>query len=211
MRIARGVLPSYSQGVTPIPIWTKRRTMCARLGPQKIYGVKITLDTPLVQCYAPFMITYQQAHQLFDYDPQTGELTRKNTGKRAGTTSYQNGKPERRKVRIGKGERLNEAVVIWLWMTGSLPLTYVDHIDLNPFNNKWSNLREANHSQNTVNSPKFGSSQYKWVHKVGNRYKARVSVNGKRTHAGYYDTPEEAYDAALDLASKLHGPYMNGG
>jgi hypothetical protein len=43
--IAGSVLPSYSQGVTPIPIWTKRRTARSRLAPRKTFGVeKLTLD-----------------------------------------------------------------------------------------------------------------------------------------------------------------------
>lgn len=39
----------------------------------------------------------------------------------------------------------------WLYMTGKEPKNLVDHIDRNPGNNKWDNLREATYSQNEMN------------------------------------------------------------
>jgi hypothetical protein len=43
-----------------------------------------------------------------------------------------------------------------------------------------------------------GASRGEWpigVHKVGNRFQAGISVNCKRKHLGYFDTPEEAHQA----------------
>ena len=92
-------------------------------------------------------------------------------------------------------------------MTGVWPAYTIDHVDLNPFNNSWSNLREATPEQQAANQQKRGDSLLKWVHKVGNRYKARVYANGKRYLLGYYDTPQEAHDAALKLTPNIHGSF----
>lgn len=153
------------------------------------------------------MLTYLQARRMFSYDPLTGELRRHYNGQRAGYENFKRGRPANRKVRIGNGQRANEATIIWLWMTGSLPAHEIDHIDLNPFNNKWVNLREASDTENAHNRRKYGNSQFKWVQEVNGRYRARVCANGVRICSTYYDTPQEAHAAALTLASKIHGKF----
>jgi hypothetical protein len=39
----------------------------------------------------------------------------------------------------------------------------------------------------------------KWV--------AGIGINGKRLHLGYFDTPEEAYEAYVTASNKYHGEY----
>lgn len=77
----------------------------------------------------------------------------------------------------------------------------VDHIDHNPRNNRRSNLRWANRTQqqgNTVKSNK--TSGFRGVHRNrGGGWAARIHANGKTRHLGMFKTPEEAamaYDAA---------------
>ena len=74
----------------------------------------------------------------------------------------------------------------------------IDHININPLDNRIENLRVVNISQNLRNQKKQDncSSIYKGVSwfKRSKKWKATISINGKRKHLGYYDTEEEAYE-----------------
>jgi hypothetical protein len=71
----------------------------------------------------------------------------------------------------------------------------IDHIDIDPTNNKIENLRVVNHSMNMRNKNKFKncSSKYKGVSWDRNKWKAQIRINGKTKHLGYFDNEEEAY------------------
>jgi hypothetical protein len=83
----------------------------------------------------------------------------------------------------------------------------VDHINGKPLDNRRSNLRAANHSQNLKNQNirSTNTSGYKGVSYFSNpsprnkRWEAYIKVNYKRIKLGYYSTAAEAaraYDAA---------------
>lgn len=92
-----------------------------------------------------------------------------------------------------------------------LPTEEVDHIDGDGLNNVRGNLRLATHAQNMRNSRKrsFGVSPYKGIyfHRQNQRWRAEIKADGKRYHLGCFDTPEEAYAAYCEAATKLHGKF----
>lgn len=98
----------------------------------------------------------------------------------------------------------------FLYMTGTWPSHQVDHIDGNPSNNKWENLREANRSNNMENlkAIKKGnkSTGLLGAHdKRGNgRITATIVVKGKCLNLGTFDTPEEAHQAYIEAKRQLH-------
>lgn len=101
----------------------------------------------------------------------------------------------------------------WVYMTGENPELGIDHIDRNPANNAWSNLRLATDQQNLTNkavSPK-NKLGLKGVHKIPNRpscYVAKIKKFGKSYTLGHFKTPEEA-KAAYDAAAKvIHGEFF---
>ena len=73
----------------------------------------------------------------------------------------------------------------------------IDHININPLDNRIENLRVVNNSQNTRNQKKKQncSSIYKGVSwdKGCKKWRAMISINGKLKHLGLFDTEEEAH------------------
>lgn len=91
------------------------------------------------------------------------------------------------------------------------PNEEVDHIDLNPLNNRRSNLRLTSHQQNSANrrKPISNTSGFKGVcwDKQTNKWQAKIGVNNKQKYLGRFDTPEEAYAAYCKAAEELHGEF----
>lgn len=92
-----------------------------------------------------------------NYDPNTGWLTWKNKpshkviiGTRAGTQV--NGRDNR--IIHLFGEVYIEHRLIWFMVTGKWPKGEIDHINHNEADNRWCNLREVSHEENTLNCSK---------------------------------------------------------
>ena len=82
-------------------------------------------------------------------------------------------------------------------MTGSFPEKEVDHIDRNPSNNKWCNLRCCDRTVNNLNT------RGKGVSKVGSKYRAYVTYNNKKHHLGYFNDKEEALQVVKKTREKF--------
>lgn len=100
----------------------------------------------------------------------------------------------------------------WAWMTGEQPPSGIDHIDGDPSNNQWVNLREANQFQNMRNAdvvrkiydlPRGVTPSKQKIPK----FRARIQVGKKNVHLGGFDTPEEASEVYQLAAELLHGNY----
>lgn len=83
-----------------------------------------------------------------------------------------------------------------------------DHKNHNTLDNRRSNLRRCTISQNSLHTktPTTNTSGFKGVtfRKERSKWRARIRINGKLTHLGLFDSPEEAalvYDMA---AKKFH-------
>ena len=92
--------------------------------------------------------TPEQLAAKLNYDPLNGELTWKGSGKIAGWIS--NGYK-----RVGKHSVYAHRIAYFI-MTGKWPKE-VDHINRNKLDNRWENLRDCSHKQNTRNLSKRSS------------------------------------------------------
>ena len=136
------------------------------------------------------------AEQRLKYDPSTGHLMWRATGKRAGT------KPTKtrlyRRVQIAGCEVL-EHVLIWALHNGAWPEHEVDHINRVRTDNRLQNLRNATRSENQANTALYASntSGFRGVFysKRNGRWAAAIRVGGRSQWLGYHDTPEQAYEA----------------
>lgn len=96
-------------------------------------------------------------------------------------------------------------------MTGNWPLEYVDHIDGNPRNNKWSNLRPATAAQNSYNRKRKYDS-FTGIKGVVKDYRSdtwhvHMQIDGKVVSRGpffSYQTACQEYDR---LAKKNRGEF----
>lgn len=87
----------------------------------------------------------------------------------------------------------------------------VDHIDGDGLNNTRRNIRVCSGIQNRRNSRgnRNTVSGYKGVNFDSryNKWHARIEVNNKRIHLGYFSTPEDAARAYDVAALKYHGEF----
>ena len=156
------------------------------------------------------MITQAQVQDLFDY--RDGKLFWKNppgtkikAGQRAGSI-----RPDGyRQLAIGRKKYL-EHRIIFLFHHGYLP-ERIDHIDVDPLNNRIENLREATHSQNMCNrvvseNSKTGVKGVTW-HKASGKWQGKVTKNKKQYFTPVSEDIQEVIIAVEQLRETLHGAF----
>ena len=157
------------------------------------------------------MITQAELKNLFYYDPITGifiwRLTRQgvNIGQPAGSINS-----DGYRIICVDGRYYTAGRLAWLWMKGKWPERDIDHIDTDPSNNRWNNLRLATISQNAGNRKKAknNTSGFKGVCMATcGRWVARICINGRRFHLGYFDTAANAHKAYVAAAEKYFGEF----
>jgi hypothetical protein len=152
------------------------------------------------------VLTAKRLRELLNYDPETGEFTRRvsrqryRAGEVAGRLHHQGYVV----IRVDQVQYSAHRLA-WLWMTGEWPGS-IDHRDRNRANNRWSNLRQATHQQNMHNMVK--RNRYApGVSRFGDRWQARITIGGARTHLGMFSTAEGAAAAYRAAALRHYGEY----
>jgi hypothetical protein len=99
----------------------------------------------------------------------------------------------------------------WLLIKKTWPYHQIDHKNGKRTDNRFSNLREATTSQNSMNRKKYtnNTSGYKGVswHKKAKKWCAQITGYAKDKHIGFFNTPEAAYRAYLQEAKKRFGKF----
>lgn len=95
----------------------------------------------------------------------------------------------------------------WFYTTGQWP-QIIDHIDVNPLNNSFRNLREALPWQNNANT-RYRGSLLKGVtfHKKTGKYQAQIKKGGKSYYLGLFSSVGEANAAYAGAAKILFGEF----
>lgn len=167
----------------------------------------IPVDTPINA--APEVKELSQAKLLamFSYDPDTGVVTSKRTGRPIGVENDRG-----YLVWNVNGKKYKLHRLIWMMVSGSWPSGLVDHKDGDKKNNRWSNLRDATeavNSQNRIRARRDSSSGtlgVRTVDKDKHTAAIEIRVNGRRKtiYLGSHATPELAHEAYVSAKRKLH-------
>lgn len=118
-------------------------------------------------------------------------------------------------VCIGVNKKIYKAHrLIFMMFNGYMPLE-VDHINGDKNDNRIENLREVNHSQNSMNRKLRidNTSESKGVNwsKTNKSWVVRVAINGIRKFIGYFKDFELADLVSKEARELHHGKYANHG
>lgn len=159
-------------------------------------------------------IDVERLREKLSYEPDTGLLYWKpGHGKRGWKGPAGCAQDNYLKIRIDDRLHLGHRV-IWALVTGAWPDQFIDHIDRNPHNNRWSNLRLATNGQNMHNRPaqRNNTTGFKGVYRtrnVKNPWTSFIGVNRKYVHLGVFPTREEAAEAYKKAAERLFGEFAS--
>ena len=160
-------------------------------------------------------LTAERLRSILDYNPETGVFTWKEGRKKAKKGAIAGTTDAFGHMRIMvEGKRYYAHRLAWLYYYNEWPKGPLDHKDRDPANNAISNLRECTPRENLQKSTKScGSSKYQGVcwHKSRNKWKARISVNKKLIHLGYFDDELEAANTYREAKEKYHPFYWEEG
>lgn len=163
------------------------------------------------------MLSEDRVLELLQYDPETGDFTWRvdrvsGQGKVQASAGEIAGSFDRLGYCcIGIDRRIYKAHrLAFVFMTGTFPQTRcVDHVNGDPGDNRWCNLREATHSQNQGNMRRRSdnTSGYKGVTRGSNNWRAQICVGSTRRYLGSFSTPEEAHEAYKKAAGAMFGDF----
>ena len=141
--------------------------------------------------------THDRLRQLITYCPDAGAFAWA-----VGRPGASMGKPAGRVNVHGYYDITVDRCVIpagrlaFFYMTGEWPAGVVDHIDRNPLNNAWSNLRDVTHAENCANgglrkSNTSGVIGVTWDAARG-KWRAQARIGGKKVNLGRFDSKRDA-------------------
>lgn len=158
------------------------------------------------------MLTQEKLKSRLKYNKKTGVFTRniKFFGKEKGT-AVGGARKDGYFVIVTFGKHYLAHRLAWLYVKGYFPKGDIDHIDGDPRNNAWSNLRESSRRENLWNSRVRidSTSGIKGVrfHKASQLFNPRVTVNGKTHSLGYYKDIKIAEKVIKEARLKLYGDF----
>jgi hypothetical protein len=160
-------------------------------------------------------LTHARVRELLNYNPKTGRFTWRvdrpgRQARKAGSIAGTLTKTGYRQICIDR-RLYRSAPLAFFWMSGRWPKRHMDHINVNPSDDRWSNLREANESQNGANmrpqrKKTVPLKGVRWDKSRG-RYITSIKINYRCINLGRFDDPEKAHAAYIAAARKYFGKF----
>lgn len=156
-------------------------------------------------------LTADQVRDLLDYDPATGNLAWRKTGKGRRLDRIA-GSPDRHgylQTRVNGRMYFNHRLA-WLHVHGTWPQYVIDHINGNPADNRIENLRDVPRKTNQENQRKAAASNKTTgllgasLHRKTGKFVAAIQTNRRTHYLGLYQTPEQAHAAYVTAKHQLH-------
>ena len=158
------------------------------------------------------MLTAETVRKLLDYDPETGvfrwRVDASSRARKGMVAGWVKGGYVMIKI---SGETYRAHRLAWLHVHSCWPPEHIDHANGNRADNRLANIRAATNSQNSANKSVQRNNDLglKGVSfcKRSNRYRATISVKGRKSHLGYFKTPDEAHSSYCVAASRYFGEF----
>lgn len=153
-------------------------------------------------------VSFEEADARYRYDPETGFIHSKKTGRRLGCRTPDGYIAITHKRRYIRAHRL-----AWLLATGDWPEEIIDHINGVRDDNRLCNLRPATMKQNLMNRPMHSRNQLgvKGVIKTKHgSYRAQLWHDGKFRLNKSFPTLEAASAAYQAKAKECFGEWYRG-
>lgn len=154
-------------------------------------------------------LTVARLREVFNYDPETGVLTRRITTSSRALAGASVGCIQNMgylSVNLDGGRYLVHRV-IWFYVHGAWPAHQIDHINGVTTDNRLSNLRDVTGSTNQQNrrhaTGRTGLMGAYEVDGMPGRYFSAINIDHKQKHLGRFDSAEAAHAAYL-AAKRLH-------
>jgi hypothetical protein len=94
----------------------------------------------------------------------------------------------------GKARYIRASHIVWFLSTGEWPDQLIDHINQDPLDDRFENLRLVSHRENLMNLKKRSKYGY-GVRKYGKKFRAQIFAGGKLQYLGMHPSAQEARDA----------------
>jgi hypothetical protein len=155
-----------------------------------------------------FTLTIERLKQVLNYDPVTGKFTRLIPAGGAAVGSTPGAIDSKGYCQIKIDRRLYLAHrLAWFYVTGQWHPLCIDHIDGNPLNNAFENLRPASKAINAQNRRRASADSktgFLGVTQKKYGFVAQIQTNGTMRSLGTHPTPELAYAAYLAAKRAFH-------
>jgi hypothetical protein len=153
------------------------------------------------------MLSREQLKRLLHYDPDTGIWMWLDSPRPGWAWRYAGWVDHYGYLRVKIGRRVYIcARLAFLYMTGSMP-EEVDHIDRDPRNDRWNNLRAADRSGNNQNRAKRPDNKSGAIGVFWNKQRRKWTAQVGRVYLGLFDSIEEATLVRDRYARDWHGPF----
>lgn len=154
------------------------------------------------------MLTYEQASEILEYSPSSGELRWKKTTSSRSVKGGVAGKhdPSNHTVVGINGKKYLAHRLARLLHTGNWPERLIDHKNGIRGDNRFENLRQCDMSENNQNMARRrdNRSGFTGVMWQKNAWRAKICTRGVNRWLGAFKTPEEAYKAYLSAKAEYH-------
>ena len=163
-------------------------------------------------------ISHKELLERLSYSQHTGDFHWKYNPSRprswntrySGTVAGTPQKDGRKYVSIDKTLYIT-ARLAWFYVYEIWPISDLDHINNIPGDDRIENLREVTQSQNNMNASirSDNKSGYKGVtwHTGAKKWRAKIKVDGKQIHLGFFKDARSAGLAYNEAAQKYFGEF----
>ena len=152
----------------------------------------------------------ERLRELLSYNHETGDITwkvRRSGSRGIGSIAGHLSRDGYIRIEIENRSFLGHRVA-WALFYGRWPAAYLDHINGKRDNNAIRNLREATATENRrYRTFRPNATGYRGVYRVGQRFAAKITVNGRSIHLGHFRLPEVAFAAYCQAACQHFGEF----